>query len=119
MTTIGELHESMVNTGQDMLSNLVQLLTLSLEEAQTEALGILSVQLIEGGNVSGAILHTLLHKVSLYLGKDELDQLDTVVREKWVYLCVKHVHRGQLDIDGVLLQELRLVVLGCPFWKGV
>lgn len=44
-----------------MLSNLVQLLTLSLEESENKAFGVLAVELVEGGNVGGAILHTLLH----------------------------------------------------------
>ena len=57
--------------------------------------------------------------MSLHLGKDELDQLDTVVREKWVNLGIKHVHRRQLNIHGVFLQELRLVVLCCFLRKGV
>ena len=43
-----------------MFSNLVQLLTLSLEETQHKALGVLAIELVEGGNVGGTILHTLL-----------------------------------------------------------
>ena len=60
MATIGNLHEGMVDTIEDMLSNLVQLLTLSLQETQDKAFGVFSIQLVEGGNVRGAILHTLL-----------------------------------------------------------
>ena len=50
----------MVDTIEDMLSNLVQLLTLSLQETQDKAFGVFSIELVEGGNVRGAILHTLL-----------------------------------------------------------
>ena len=57
--------------------------------------------------------------MGLHLGKHELHQLDTVVREKWIDLGVKHVHRRHLDIYRVFLQKLRLVVLRCLFWKGV
>jgi hypothetical protein len=57
--------------------------------------------------------------VSLHLGKDELDQLDTVVREQWVNLGIKHVHGRHLNIHRVFLQELRLVVLRCLLRKGV
>ena len=44
-----------------MLSYLVQLLALSLEEAQNKAFGVLAIELVEGRNVGGAILHTLLN----------------------------------------------------------
>ena len=111
---LGELHLSTVDAFEDQFSNLHQLISLPMEQAQNETILVFLQQPVESRNRGSSILEICFHQKFLNFWNHNFYKLDAIIWENVVDLSVKYISNWQFYIYRIFFQIELLILEGTP-----